>query len=483
MTDFLPYLGDVLTAIASADNAEQRQAFDRLLQDGAQGGWDDARPQVEDQLKAELGRGDRIAKGVTLYDLDLRLAKQVSLARAGGGSSMSGAIPMELRLAPDLLIAKSTTPSVFGSDFDPKFSLDFGVVIDFSINVQPEKMSLSVQVGSARLTGKDCTGSPYLDSQNVVADLAKFFAGTVSPWFGGPDYVALVEAMLARHDFAGVLNAAMRPVNDVLGQLAKEGMGLITALFPDAPVPGGLSPKAIQIGATAAGAPAPLLVLAQPLTGDGVIRGEIRWPEAAGAPQVEQPYANAFQLSASVPTGAAVGEFSQPTDVTHIQDWQYAQDNGDHVIRYALRGLPNDRPITVECATNAEIPWTGDATKIPMVERSGWTGAVTIHPGLQLEHKGIHADRIRGGAAVELNPQPIPPGHDREIAPDRIKLDHEGIAKSAESAQALEQQPVGRTLGQEIHQRATVILRRDNPSGTREVDGIDFAVEFVDKPR
>src|SRR6478735_6181079 len=161
MTDFLPYLGDVLTAIASADNAEQRQAFDRLLQDGAQGGWDDARPQVEDQLKAELGRGDRIAKGVTLYDLDLRLAKQVSLARAGGGSSTSGAIPMELRLAPDLLIAKSTTPSVFGSDFDPKFSLDFGVVIDFSINVQPEKMSLSVQVGSARLTGKDCTGSPY----------------------------------------------------------------------------------------------------------------------------------------------------------------------------------------------------------------------------------------------------------------------------------------------------------------------------------
>jgi len=70
-----------------------------------------------------------------------------------------------------------------------------------------------------------------------------------------------------------------------------------------------------------------------------------------------------------------------------------------------------------------------------------------------------------------------------EIAPDRIKLDHEGIAKSAAPAQALEQQPVGRTLDQEIHQRATVILQRDNPSGAREVDGIDFAVEFVDKPR
>src|SRR4029078_11109688 len=105
MTDFLPYLGDVLTAIASADNAEQRQAFDRLLQDGAQGGWDDARPQVEDQLEAGLGRCDRIAKGVTLYDLDLRLAKQVSLARAGGGSSMSGAIPMELGLPRALLFS------------------------------------------------------------------------------------------------------------------------------------------------------------------------------------------------------------------------------------------------------------------------------------------------------------------------------------------------------------------------------------------
>jgi hypothetical protein len=240
VTDFLPYLGDVLAGIASTDAAEQRRRFDRLMQVGAQSAWDAARAQVDEELKKELGRSDRIAQGVSLYELDLRLATSVSLARAGGGSSLAGSIPMQLRIGPDLLIAKSTTPTVFGSEFDPKFSVDFGVVIDFEVDVEPERMFLGVRVGSARLTGKEFSGNPYVDSQNLIADLAKFFAGTVSPWFGGPDYVAVVESLLGQHDFAGVLNAALQPVNDLLGELAKEGMGTVMALFPDAAVPGGV---------------------------------------------------------------------------------------------------------------------------------------------------------------------------------------------------------------------------------------------------
>src|SRR5207237_10554822 len=119
--------------IPSPDSAERRQSWDRLLQVGAQSAWDAARPQLVDQLKAALGKGDMIAQGVSLRDIDLRLANDVSLTRQAGASSTQGGIPMQLRLGPDLLQATSTTPTVFGSDFDPRFSVDFAAVVDFSL--------------------------------------------------------------------------------------------------------------------------------------------------------------------------------------------------------------------------------------------------------------------------------------------------------------------------------------------------------------
>jgi hypothetical protein len=504
MTDFLPYLGDVLAAVASEDAAQQRQRFERLLQIGAQTAWDTARPKVEEQLKQELGRPDRIANGFSLYDLDLRLAQQVSLTRAVGASSLAGAIPLQLRLGPDLLIAKSTQPTALGSEFDPKFSVDFAIVIDFSLNVQPERMSLSVEVGSAHLTGKDFSGNPYLDSQNVVADLAKLFAGTVVPWFGGPNYVELVESVLGQHDFSGVLNTALQPVNDVLGQLAKEGMGTLMALFPDASLPGALSAKAIALDSGPRESVA-LLVVAQPLAGDGVISGAIRWPKSAGAPELDPPFVGAFSLTASVDTGAAVGPFAQATNVTHLARFAYAGTDSDHVIEYVLSGLPTEKPITVDCATTAAASWSGDGTKIPMVERSGWSGAVTIHPGTGIASRLRPGMRSSGhGADVELNPQPIPPGR------RMTTVEHAGLEKVALNPQPI---PPGRTIAAEeagFHPTAsrggagtatvvselqtagrridpgrhgTAMAERENPTGAGEVSGIDFTVHLVDKPR
>jgi hypothetical protein len=504
VTDFLPFLGDVLAGIASTDAAEQRRRFDRLMQVGAQSAWDAARAQVDEELKKELGRSDRIAQGVSLYELDLRLATSVSLARAGGGSSLAGSIPMQLRIGPDLLIAKSTTPTVFGSEFDPKFSVDFGVVIDFDVDVEPERMFLGVRVGSARLTGKEFSGNPYVDSQNLIADLAKFFAGTVSPWFGGPDYVAVVESLLGQHDFAGVLNAALQPVNDLLGELAKEGMGTVMALFPDAAVPGGLSAKAVQLDSGGSSGSAALVVLAQPLAGAGVISGEIRWPSTEGAPELEPPFVGAFTLAASVATGAAVGEFAQPTDVTHLGRFEYANSDGDNVISYVLSGLPTDRPIAVECAANGAIAWSGDAaTKIPMVERNGWTGAVTIHPRTAgvFSHPRPGIQRAGHGAEVELNPQPIPPGrgikasrggsvletvalNPQPIPPGRAMRDIQAQTEQAKTGATRIVSRVG-ALASRID--PTKLIRaaseRENPTGIGEVDGINFTVHLVEKPR
>ncbi len=503
MTGWLPYLGDVLGGVASSDSAEQREMWNRLLLDGAQEAWKNARQPVHDQLQAALGKGDLIAPGVTLYEIDLRLG-DVALARAAGSSSAAGHIPLQFRLGPDLIIAKSTTPSIFGSDFDPKLSIDFAVLIDFSLVVQAEEMTIGLEVGSAHTTGKDFEGNPHLDSQNWVSDIAKFFMGTVSPWFGGPDYVALVEEAIGQYDFASVMNKALQPVNDKLGELAKQGMGSIIAMFPDATLPSGLSPKALSLGGSSTTTEAtPLMVLAQPVTGDGVVRGSIHWPLSSGQPELDPPFVGAFTLSATVDRGAASGEFAQAADVTHLASMDYVPTETEHVVNYSLVGLPIDEAIELECAGVGSVRWSGDAgSKIPSPERDGWSGRVTIHPAPEIAHEFRDVRSRSGGEEVELNPQPIPPGHS-------VRLEEE-FRKASPAAQVeLNPQPIPPGRGTDVT-RATSELRVSaasefekaregpisqespvkvseiqvqDPSGQGVVQGINFVVHFLDRPR
>jgi len=188
--------------------------------------------------------------------------------------------------------------------------------------------------------------------------------------------------------------------------------------------------------------------------------------------------------------------------VTHLARFEYAGTDTDHVINYVLSGLPTERPITVDCATTPAAHWSGDGTKIPMVERFGWAGAITIHPATiaerlrsgRFQHAGI-------GTEVELNPQPIPPGRTvstiERANPERVALNPQPIppgrliAAEAGAKGAMEQeapakaatavQMLGKQLDPERH--ATAMVERDNPSGSGEVDGIDFTVQLVDKPR
>jgi len=498
MTHYLSYTGDVLAAIATADSAQRREKFDRLLHTGGQVAWDAARPQLAEELQRQLGKGDLITKGVTLSEIELTLAHDVKLARAPGASSTEGEIPMQLRLGPDLIKAKSTTPSGFGSYADPKFSLDFGIAIDFSLIVESERMFMSTRVDSAHITGVDFTGSPHLDSQNLSADIVKFLLELVAPWFGGPNHVAIVESVIGRQDFARLLNSALQPVNDLLGELAKQGMGSIIALFPDSAVPAGLSGQALALGGPLPTS-APLLVIAQPLAGDGVIRGEIHWSKSAGAPQLDPPYGDAFRISATAERGARVRQFAQPTNVTQIGSFEYAGTDGDHVIRYSLIGLPIDMPITIECSVNQQVPWTGDPTKTPSTAPDGWGGRVTIHPGVQLTGRfeeetrlGLNPrgtppglagrmgriERSKGltpATEVELNPQPIPPGRAGRFG--RIE------PPSATSASTLsgEGKPMRRFTPEEEANASAMVERRD-PTGAGAVNGINFEVRLLGKP-
>src|SRR5207247_11005013 len=140
--------------------------------------------------------------------------------------------------------------------------------------------------------------------------------------------------------------------------------------------------------------------------------GSIRWPIASGQPELDPPFIGAFSLSATVDRGAASGEFAEATDVTHLAGMDYAPTDTEHVLNYSLVGLPIDEPVEVECVAQASVHWSGDAgTKIASPERDGWSGRVTIHPAPEIAHKFRDVQGRSGAEEVELNPQPIPPGH------------------------------------------------------------------------
>ncbi|MEO5749027.1 MAG: hypothetical protein ABIQ61_13790 [Ornithinibacter sp.] len=513
MTDYLPYLGDVLAGVASANDALSRQGWNALMADGAQLAWNQAHPVLSTSLPEQLGHGDLVGKGWTLYEIHLTLADTVQLARAPGASTATGGIAMQLRLGPNLLVAKSTTPSVFGRDFDPKFSVDFGIAVDFAVSVVPDRMLMHVTVGSAHITGNDFTSDPHLDSQNLTADLADALGSVVIPFFGGRDLVQMVEGVIHKHEFAPLLNQALQPVNDLLGQLAAEGMGAVVALFPDAAVPAGLSTQSVTLGGGSAGASTPMLVLATPVTGDGTVRGQVHWPKDQGEPAMSQPYAGAFALSASVDHGAARGQFAQATDVTHLTTWEYAGTDTEHILNYALTGLPIDQAITIECTADSAVPWSGPAAAmIRSVERDGWKGVVTVRQGVDLNekfhvqgqaHRGIgdqvelnpqpippgrtdvsHAEgRFHGiSDQVELNPQPIPPGRDQSI--EQALAGKRRVARVTSGIGESEAAITGHVGKLDPHTSEMTIdtATRANPSGAGSVASINFVVRLIPMP-
>jgi hypothetical protein len=158
-------------------------------------------------------------------------------------------------------------------------------------------------------------------------------------------------------------------------------------------------------------------------------------------------------------------------------------------------------PITVECHTSSEVAWTGPAsTMIRNVEMDGWSGRVIVLPatGLlgnvdvanrEIRPLGNQKPNITGqvdttsghfhGIAqqVELNPQPIPPGHAEGLGtmgPVGVQLE--------EASARTEAAPVTNDQPQVSDFHRIGIEPRKDPSGFEVVENIDFRVELVSKP-
>ena len=100
---------------------------------------------IEDFLKSQLGRGDLIAKGYTLHDMNLKL---------GQPNFQSAGLSFNYRLPGNYLYVRSTTPTVMGSYGDPAFEIHFDVSLVGDDRAQPENGRAS------KVWSRACRASP-----------------------------------------------------------------------------------------------------------------------------------------------------------------------------------------------------------------------------------------------------------------------------------------------------------------------------------
>ncbi|MDX6227426.1 MAG: hypothetical protein QOI76_816 [Frankiales bacterium] len=274
--------------------------FDNVIRDSAQSAWTDHRPELLALLQG-LGTGDLISPGVTLYDITTDVATDidVSVSREDNGD-----LRVHILTGGNYIEATSTTPSVFGSYADPRFSFAFGLELSYRIALPATTQPLTAS-GFEEIT----VVAPVIDSHNFVADLISM-VNDIFGFFTGDNFKGRLEQFIAGMNFAPYANDALGPVNAELTRLAAEGYWFLEAVVDRLDGgSGGLH------GLSLPGAPSnrlDLLLTAVGFDRSGSAEGIISWPRTLGAPSnrpelelgsLVSDSASAFSL-ASATTGA-----------------------------------------------------------------------------------------------------------------------------------------------------------------------------------
>lgn len=250
--------------------------FPDLLPDLSGQAWTSLRSWALQNLPTFLGKGDLITAGVTLYNLDVRLPESppaLAVAPATGGG-----LTFELTTERCTIIASSTTPTVLGRAFDPRFSLDFTLQLRFVLDVPWKVGPLQVRdVEVVRVL------DPKIDSQNLVADVL-FVIDAIVAWFRGERLVRELERALAAMDLAEAANSRLGPLNDRLRTLAADGFWHLDHWIDRLDGrPTGTAPLSLTFD-EAPRDRMDLVLVARGWQFDGILEGMATWDRALGTP-------------------------------------------------------------------------------------------------------------------------------------------------------------------------------------------------------
>ncbi len=296
----LPIGGGIGLATSSDGKVTPVDFFGGVLDLALGQAWSDYRPQLEAELVAFLGTGDLIARGFTLYDVGVSIARDLSYSIDRDGN---GDVVVSVTTGTNTIRAHSTQPTAAGRWADPALSISFGLSFSYVLDIPPMTGPLSATgLSHARVL------SPHIRPENLIADIA-FFLNDVFAWISGTDWIDKVEKLVAAADFVSVVNQALGPLNAELSRLAEEGYWYLDVVVDQLDghsgtlhaqsFPGFASAPADRLG---------MLLTAHGYERTGIIEGEVHWPATLGSPgmPIAQQLADLSHLSSTVLAGASL---------------------------------------------------------------------------------------------------------------------------------------------------------------------------------
>jgi hypothetical protein len=180
----------------------------------------DRRPQIEGELRMQLGRGDLLGKGYTLYKLNPRLGE--------ASFQFDSPSSFRIRMPGNYLYARCTQPTVLGSGADPAVEIHFDLLVTGTFELPTHQRptinvtTAVVQVPRVTVKSRNVSGAVVIGS-GVIYD---FFNKKVT----GRSIIQDTFNKIAIHDVTSELNDALAGVNKQLKKLHDQGHRASTRL-------------------------------------------------------------------------------------------------------------------------------------------------------------------------------------------------------------------------------------------------------------
>lgn len=371
-----------------------------VLRQAVNTAWESSRDQTCDDLKNELGKGNLISAGVTLYDIVCNMGAQGEFTMQSQGAS---GMLIQYHTRGNYLEFTSTTPTALGSYADPRFSVQYDLQITLSLSISGGDHPLRVLKAVAAVQ------NAHLDSHGVVGDLVL----TLGNFFTGGKLTPFAENAInsAKVDLTRKVSAQIEPANALLkappgATYAGHWVRRNTFIIAYGPLPGPLPPQT------------------------GWTSGMVRWKKDYGASQ--PPSCAGIIFRSTVQTGpaplqdpdtGAIG--TPPTKTVDIPGTlgPFGEQGGEYTCGYQIKslfiGIPNTlsgqaRGLTT--ALQANNQWLVAGLKMtPM----GWNGQINPTPGTSGKDYVLEQFITSPGVAVITGKQFVTPKNPGDPAPFR----------------------------------------------------------------
>jgi hypothetical protein len=371
-----------------------------VLRQAVNTAWETSRAQTCDDLKNELGKGNLIAAGVTLYDIVCNMGEQGEFTMQSQGAS---GMLMQYHIRGNYLEFTSTTPTALGSYADPRFSVQYDLHMTLQLSIAGGDRPLRVLKAVAAVQ------NAHLDSHGVVGDLVL----TLGNFFTSGKLTPLAENAInsAKVDLTRKVSAQIEPANAFLkappgAAYAGHWIRRNTFIIAYVPLPGPLPPQT------------------------GWASGTVRWKKDYGVSQ--PPSCAGITFRSTVQTGpaplqdpdtGAIG--TPPTKTVDIPGTlgPFGEQGGEYTCGYQVKslftGIPNTlsgqaRGLTTALQANNQFLVAG-LKMAPM----GWNGQINPTPGTSGKDYALEQFITSPGVAVITGKQFVTPKNPGDPAPFR----------------------------------------------------------------